>query len=352
MRDILRPNPNRVYLTFTFTPPTVDIRLLRWGPLCALLVATALAAGCSRSVRKVEVTRDKPAEIAELWQEPGDLASRDLFHGAGGAEALPAQTEFAFVAADTTGYSPGFDVKDAKGIEWSVKTGPEAQSEVVSSRVLWAIGFHQPPTYYLPKWSLTGTVSGPQEPGRFRPSLKGQEVIGDWSWYENPFVGRREFGGLVVANLILNNWDWKTSNNKLYRLASPVEGVSRWFVVRDLGAALGKTKYPHVLKFFRLRGFGQGTRNNIVDFEEQGFIKGATAEKVEFDYRGIYRDVLNTVTPADVQWACSRLAKLTDKQWQDAFRAAGYSQDVADRFIAKLKQKIAQGLALGASAAN
>ena len=25
-------------------------------------------------------------------------------------------------------------------------------------------------------------------------------------------------GGLVVANLILNSWDWKTSNNKIYQL--------------------------------------------------------------------------------------------------------------------------------------
>ena len=330
----------------------MDIRLLRWAPVCALILATGLAAGCSRSLQKVEVTQDRPAAIAELWQEPADLATRDLFHGAGGAALAPAQTEFAFVAADTTGWSPGFDVRDGKGIEWSVKTGLEAQSEVVSSRVLWAIGFHQPPTYYLAKWSLTGTVSGPQEPGRFRPSLKGQETIGDWSWYENPFVGSREFRGLVVANLVLNNWDWKTSNNKIYRLAEPVNGVSRWFVVRDLGASLGKTKYPHILKFFRLRGFGQGTRNAIADFEEQGFIKQATAEKVEFDYRGIYRDVINTVTPADVQWACSRLAKLSDRQWQDAFRAAGYSQELADRFIAKIKQKVTQGLAVGTAAAN
>ena len=33
--------------------------------------------------------------------------------------------------------------------EWSLKLGPEAQSEVVASRLLWAIGFHQPPTYWL-----------------------------------------------------------------------------------------------------------------------------------------------------------------------------------------------------------
>lgn len=353
MRAILRPKLNPVYLAFIFARSTLALPVARSWPVLAMLTAAGLAAGgCSRAVQKAEITPGQPASIAELWQEPADMTTRDLFHGPGGRELLPAVTDFALVAADTKGYSPGFDVKDAQGIEWSVKTGPEAQSEVLSSRVLWAIGFHQPPTYYLPKWSLTGTVSGPQEPGRFRPSLPGRETVGDWSWYENPFVGRREYGGLIVANLILNNWDWKTSNNKIYQLSKPVNGVSRWFVVRDVGASLGRTKYPHILKFFRLRGFGQGTRNNIDDFESQGFIKAATGESIDFDYRGIYRDVIDTVTPADVQWAASRLAKLSDRQWDDAFRAAGYSKEIGDRFIAKIKQKIAQGLAVAPSSGN
>jgi hypothetical protein len=76
-------------------------------------------------------------------------------------------------------------------------------------------------------------------------------------------VGSRSFGGLVVVNLMLNSWDWKTSNNKIYQLEKPVNGVQRWYVVRDLGASLGTTTYPGILKWFRLRGFGQGTRNDL-----------------------------------------------------------------------------------------
>jgi hypothetical protein len=234
-------------------------------------------------------------------------------------------------------------------VEWSVKLGPEAQSEVVSSRILWAIGFHQPPTYYLEEWALTGAESGPQAPGRFRPSLTTHTVSADWSWYENPFVGTRAFGGLIVANLMLNNWDWKTSNNKVYDLSDPVNGVSRWFVVRDVGASLGKTTYPTILKWFRLRGFGQGTRNDLPGFESQGFITGFDSDgRPEFDYRGIYRDVIDTVTAADVRWTCQLLNRLSDAQWHDAFRAGGYSADQSARFIAKLKSKIAQGLELTA----
>jgi hypothetical protein len=231
-------------------------------------------------------------------------------------------------------------------VEWSVKLGPEAQSEVVSSRILWAIGFHQPPTYYLDQWTMTGGESGAQPPGRFRPKLASHEVVDDWSWYENPFVGSREFAGLVVANLILNNWDWKTSNNKIYRLQKPVNGVSRWFVVRDLGASLGRTSYPVLLKWFRLRGFGQGTRNDLPGFEEQGFIKRVDGTRIEFDYRGIYRDVIDGVRPDDVWWTCDLLSRLSEQQWADAFRAGGYDPHQTARYVTKIKSKIAQGLEL------
>lgn len=315
------------------------------------LAITVAFASCARTVRNVQITGSQPTAIDELWQDPGDLASRDVFHGPGGEALVPRQTSFTFVAEDTTGYSPGFDVTDNQQIEWSVKTGPEAQSEVATSRILWAIGFHQPPTYYVENWSLTGARTGPQQPGRFRPDLPGREVVGDWSWYENPFVGSQPFRGLIVANLVLTNWDWKTSNNKIYQLKEPVNGVSRWFVVRDVGASLGKFTYPPILKWFRLRGFGQGTRNDVADFEAQGFITRIDRDggDVTFDYRGIYRDVIGTVTPIDVRWACERLARLTDAQWRDAFRAAGYTPDHGARYIARIKEKIAQGLQMTAA---
>ena len=321
--------------------------------LTAALVASVAVSGCGRLSRDVKLAPDPAASIDQLWQEPRDIAQRDLFHGPGGAELLPKGTAFEFVAADTTGFSAGFDVRDASGVEWSVKLGPEAQTEVVTSRILWAIGFHQPPTYYVPEWSLKGAVTGPQEAGRFRPDVKGREVTGDWSWYENPFVERREYRGLIVANLVLNNWDWKTSNNKIYQLEKPVDGVSRMFVVRDVGASLGRTKYPAILKWFRLRGFGQGTRNDIEGFESQQFIKGVDGEmRPKFDYRGIYRDVIDTVTLEDVAWTSRLLNQLTDKQWQDAFRAGGYNPEQAGRFITKIKAKIARGLEVSASPAN
>lgn len=324
--------------------------VLRHAPIVGLVAVLGLVlgiGGCARRLQRAQVLPGPAPSIAELWQEPVDLEQRDLFHGAGGAGLAPTDTVFEFVARDTSGWSPGFDVKDANGVEWSVKLGPEAQSEVVTSRVLWAIGFHQPATYYVERWSLTGAEAGPQSAGRFRPELPSQRVVGEWSWYENPFVDSQPYRGLVVANLLLNSWDWKTSNNKIYELAEPMRGVKRWYVVRDLGASLGRTTYPAVLKWFRLRGFGQGTRNDLPGFEEQGFIRSIDdLSRITFDYSGIYRDVVDSVTPADVRWACQLLSRLSERQWSEAFRAARYDEQHATRYISKIKQKIAQGLAL------
>jgi hypothetical protein len=319
------------------------------SPVVFALVLLLGVEGCARRLQQAPVLPGTPHSIAELWQEPVDLEQRDLFHGAGGSGLAPVSTDFRFVARDTSGWSPGFDVSDANGVKWSVKLGPEAQTEVVTSRILWAIGFHQPPTYYVEKWKLNGADAGPQPAGRFRPELPSQQVSGEWSWYENPFVGSEPYRGLVVANVLLNSWDWKTSNNKIYELDQPARGVKRWFVVRDLGASLGRTTYPRLLKWFRLRGFGQGTRNDLAGFEQQGFIRSIDDQsRITFDYHGIYGDVINSVTPGDVRWACQLLARLSERQWREAFRAAQYDERQTIRYVSKIKQKIAQGLALTA----
>jgi hypothetical protein len=289
-------------------------------------------------------------DIAELWQDPADLEERNLFSGpsAGGIAPPDASTPLVFLEADNGGYSPGYDVRDPAGVTWSVKLGPEAQTEVVSSRILWAIGYHQLPMYYLPTWTMTGGPEGNPGPARFRPELTDRKVVGDWSWYENHFAHTRPFRGLIVANLILNNWDWKTSNNKIYELTGTGGSTERRYVVRDLGASLGKTSAPGLLRWLGTR-IAQGNRNDLEDFEQQGFIEGVEGDRVRFDYSGIYGDIVETVTVADVVWTSRLLSRLSDAQWNDAFRAAGYPPDHASRYIAKLKSKVAEGMALAAS---
>jgi hypothetical protein len=287
-----------------------------------------------------------PHERAALWREPRDLERRDLFHGAGGPDLVPAFDRYSFVSHKTSGTNPGYDVRDEDGTLWSVKLGDEAQSEVTASRILWALGFHQPPTYYVPEWQLTGSGAGedagPQDAGRFRPELSGEEVIDEWSWYDNPFVGTRPFAALVTVNLLLNNWDLKTSNNKVYLVRDAAGVAERRFVVRDLGASFGKAKQPHVLSWFPFMRHMQGTKNDIEDYESQGFIDGLDGGFVRFDYRGIDPGLAESVTAADLRWTVELISRLSVRQWNDAFRAGGYGAEQRLRFIRKIQANLAE----------
>ncbi len=284
-------------------------------------------------------------DVSQLWKEPTDLESRDLLTGPTAGAPRPEPWVFTLIKADRTGYSPGYDVRDDDGVEWSVKLGKEAQTEVVVSRILWAIGYHQVPTFYETKWVMQQGSDTHPGPARFRPDMPNAKVIGDWSWFENPFADTQPFRGLIVANLIINNWDWKTSNNRIYDIANPDGTTERRYVVRDLGASLGKTASPVLAQVLGAR-IAQGSRNDLEDFERQGFIKRVEGSRIEFDYHGIYGAVVETVTPADVVWTCRLLSRLSDEQWKAAFAAGGYPPHQTARFVAKLRSKIAEGLAL------
>ncbi len=307
-------------------------------PAVLILVAAAgVATACHPRIAPTRTGPISPAQLAELWVEPEP--GRDLFHGVGGARLAPdPAARYTVIEIKRGGFSGGYTVTDPDGREWSAKFPPEAAAEVVASRLHWGLGYHQPPIYYVPTWrAAKATSPNPQLPARFRekaPDLHGLEANGDWSFYRNPFVGTRQLSGLLVLQVMLGNSDLKDQNNALYALARPLEGASRWYVTRDLGHTFGRT------------GILNAPRNDVRVFEETPFIKGVVDGRVRFDYRGRHGALFDHITPEDVRWICSRLQKLTDRQWQDAFRAGGYPKDTADRFIRRMKQKIADGLAV------
>ena len=316
--------------------------------LKAVLVVAALVA-CTHAPQAQP--QAPPFDLTELWQEPTDLLQRDLFAGPGGSTLAPPPTggSYEFVDYKTAGSNPGYDVRDASGRMWSVKLGIEAQSEVTTSRILWAMGFHQPANYFVNEFTLTGTDGGLKETARFRTDLAPWTAAGEWQWYENPFLNMPQFRGLIVAQLVVNNWDLKTTNNRIYESADPAAQPRRLYMVRDVGSSLGHSKQFPLFKILGTRG-GQGSKNDLEGFEEQGFITGTEGDRVSFDYRGMNQALVNRVTVADVIWACERLARIPDGHWQAAFRAGAYPQDHADRYIRKIKEKIAQGLALKTTA--
>lgn len=310
------------------------VRILIVG--CALLTLVRAEAS---------ITTDSREDVQELWNEPVDLERRDLFRGPPiGPSSPPENGTFAFVKRDTSGRSPGYDVRDANGVVWSVKLGHEAQPEVVASRILWAIGFHQPPTYLVTKWTLTGQDAGAQEAGRFRPELEGWTVAGDWPWAEFPLATSFANGGLLVAQMMINNWDLKTSNNKIIDRTDGTK-PPRLYIARDLGASLGSNEQAKWVRWTQLR-IAQGTKNDLPGFEESDFIDGVEDGFVKFSYSGPNQNLVSRIEPEHVRWTAKLMSRLSDRQWHDAFRAGGYSQEDATRYIAKFKEKIAVGLAL------
>ncbi|MGH7712815.1 MAG: hypothetical protein ACREOG_16110 [Gemmatimonadaceae bacterium] len=303
--------------------------------------ATALglcltALDCAPSLRR-SAPREK---LAALWEDPADLERRDLFHGPGGARAPNPTTHYEFLGIKPSGVNPGYDVKDALGQEWSVKLGVEARPEVVVSRVVWAVGYHQPFVYYLPRWTLVrdgkNTLLGA---ARFRLEPVTQDKRGEWSWRSNPFVGTRELAGLYVLMVLFNNWDLKTAQNAIYDVKENGSEPRTWYMVRDLGASLGRSAW-----------FTFGSKDDPAGFEREPFIRRVEGNRVRFAFQGGWMEpqLQASVTPADVRWICGLLSRLSAQQWHDAFRAAGYADAESERFIRRLQQKIAEGLKAGA----
>lgn len=307
--------------------------------------------------------RSKPSAPAYvLWRDPGDIASRDLLYGPGSPDLSPV-APFTFVKEDKSGESPKFEVRDAKGVEWRVKLGPEAQSETVATRLVWAVGYFAEEAYYfdearienLPRLSRgreyvsgEGIVRGP----RFEPRREGVERGPTWGWMENPFEGSRELSGLKVLMILLNNFDARKENNRVFYVDTEGGGREGRYVVSDLGATLG-----------RAGGLGgKRTKNNLNDFLSTQFVRGVDDGVVEFDYdtrpRGLghlsvlhptyYRGqvkkekAMRGIPVEHARWIGSLLSQLTEEQLHDAFRAAGYDGATAKGYVRALRERIDQ----------
>ena len=297
--------------------------------------------GCDPQLRSTVPAAQAP--IDELWRPPHAIAAQDLFHGPWGQAFAPEPAAtYRFLRSKARGINPGMTVSDPAGGEWSVKQAPhdgrgaEGPIEVVLSRVLSAVGYHQPPVYYLPEFQLSDTFGVRSQPGgRFRLAHHALKERGSWAWQDNPFVGTRPYQGLLVILLMFNSSDLKNSNNTIYEHAVAPGTAERWYVVRDLGTALGSTA--------RMRP----TRGDPDRFVAGPFLLGTQGGYVRFGYNGWHEELLSDrITPADVRWASALLAQLTDTQWRDAFRAGGFEPAAAGRFISRLREKVVEGLAL------
>ena len=180
------------------------------------------------------VFAQEPGRASVIWHDRGDVAALDLAGGPGGKDHEPGNA-FRFIEESAGGTSPKFKVEDEHGIRWKVKLGEEAKSETAATRLLWAAGYLVDEVYYRPSIRVRRDfprLARGREFVRQAISSRGASRARartrkstTWSWYDNPFVGTREFNGLRVMMALINNWDLKDVNNRAVSHASGGGGV-------------------------------------------------------------------------------------------------------------------------------
>ncbi len=325
----------------------------------ALLTQPAVAA----QEGKKSPRHDDSAQGAVLWEDPVDIASRNLFYGPGGREDAP-RGPFVFLKEDMDGTSPKFDVRSSDGVEWKVKLGLEARPETVAARLVWAVGYFTNEDYFMPEIEtekLPAHLHRGQNliaPGgsignvRLKRHLRDEKKIGYWRWWENPFVGTRELNGLRVMMALINNWDLKDVNNAVYRGARPKGSGSELdtYMVSDLGASFGTagiswplSKSKGNVKYYSRSKFIRGIGVDYVDFNvphRPAIV--CMVRPLQFVHRLKLRGIGRHVPRSDARWIGRLLAKLSTDQIRDAFRAAGYSPQEVEGFTRVVLERIAE----------
>jgi hypothetical protein len=311
--------------------------------LAGTLVLALVATGCAKGRGPLQPPAPGDAAATPvLWRDPGRIAARDLYWGAGSAAGAP-RGPFAFVAEDLTGHNPKVSVHDAAGREWDVKFGEEMHSEVAANRIVWALGYFVEAQYYVP----SGTIRGAQNlgraaqhigaDGRFRgarfrfrdPATPRTEE--EWTLTRNPFVGTREMSGLHVLMTLLNNWDIEgPRNNRVLRARGPRGRAERRFLVSDLGGTFGRM------------GGGMITNRskwNLAHFRAEKFIDKVEGGAIRLAYDGFDPDI-DRVAIDHARWFAGLAGQLREAQLRRAFEAAGATPSEIDGFTSKIMEKI------------
>jgi hypothetical protein len=310
------------------------------APIMLLAILTLALAASAHAFQEKDKKKGAPPEgDPVLWRDPGDIGARNLLEGP--AEApRPDLSRVTFIKEETGGYSPKFRVKDGAGREWVAKMGKEAQPETASVRLVWAVGFVTETSYLVPCVRIEGAPAPKKKVERcagngfanvrFEARPPEWQRLDNWSWAQNPFKGTKEFQGLVVVQALLNNWDLKDANNKIVYVPGAGGGRGELrYIISDLGTTFGKTG-----------GFISRNRNEPDSYVKTKFVERVEGGRVRFDYSGKNTRLFDDITVEHAKWVGDLLAKLTDAQISDAFRAANYSDGDVQMLTAAVRAKI------------
>ena len=234
----------------------------------------------------------------------------------------------------------------------------EARPETVASRLVWAAGYFANEDYFLEDLRVDGMPAhlargqklvgpdGTMRAARLKRHIGGEKNIANWKWRDDPFDGTRELNGLKVMMALINNWDLKDENNKVY---GDKDTGERMYIVSDLGASFGTTglSYPF--------SHSKGDLNSYIHSK---FINRVSGDYVDFRTPSrpslIYAwwpsgflsrvrldGLVHHIPRDDASWIGHLLSRLSSGQIRDAFRAAGYPKEQIDEFSKVVEDRIA-----------
>lgn len=282
-----------------------------------------------------------------LWRDPGFLGTKDLFWGAGRADAAP-KPPFAFVKEDTSGTKPKVRLTDANGMLWTAKfasrssAGTEVHAEIAASRLIWAFGYFVEEHYFVANETITGVqmrrrsayAIGPDgsfSAARFQRRPSDISQGGRWDLDDNPFAGSRELSGLKILVMLLNNWDARLGNTGILRVPVPGGGIEERYILSDLGTAFGRTE----------GAAGKATRWNLPDYESSDFIRGVAGDTLEFCH-GLDLKPPLSVPLEHARWLSELASQLSYAQVRRAFEASGAESRDIDGFTRVVMQRFGQ----------
>ncbi len=314
---------------------------------CLATVVVVLALVAPGSAERVRERADRSAPDPVLWRDPGSLAQKDLFWGAGGAARAP-RPPFTFVKEDTGGTKPKVIVSDADGTTWNVKFGGsspsdnEVHAEIAATRLAWAFGYLVEEHYYVAEGvidnatSLRRAADSIDADGRFqvarfeRRSTEITRTGSHWSLVDNPFADTQELSGLKLVLALVNNWDTKRSNLSVFQVTRPDGQIQDLYLVSDYGSSFGRMA-PFAV-------FSSRNRWSLEDYRDGPFIKSVTDRSLTVNHKG---DVTIGKVPIEhARWFARLASPLTSEQVRRAFEASGASQAEVEGFSARVMEKL------------
>lgn len=262
---------------------------------------------------------------------------------------------FRFIKEDTGGTNPKLAVRDAKGLNWSIKFGGETIPECFGSRFVTALGYVAEPTYFVASGKIEGVgrlrhanrvvhKDGTFTKGRFQ--LRGEKDLVFlegrlWSWVDNPFRGTHELAGLKIVMMLLSNWDAKDardgpaeSNNNIFRVPAGDANALLFYGVSDWGASLGRWGGPHRRDKSDCSGYTRDTPR---------FVKGVYHNQVTFGYSGKHEaDIKNGISTGDVGWLLPYLRRLTPEALRAGLKASGATERQTACWSNAIEERIEQ----------